>query len=226
MSIERPIHADDPFISVVVPTLPMNDHSKIIRHLRRQTFNSYEVLIVNDADLDICEARNEGIRRAAGDVVALTDDDCRPKPNWLRLIWEEFEANPRLACLEGSVSGGRTYDGIRRYVGCNLAFDRKEAIEIGCFRSEYAGWRDDTEFGWRMELEAEGDCQFSSAVQMRHPDLPRASIDLEIEKLLKREYSEIYRNVLVPDTVIGKINDWLWRNGIWDTIDKVRYKDK
>ena len=47
-------------------------------------------------------ARNAGAARAEGELLAFTDDDCRPRPGWLRLLAERFAARPD----EGI--GGRT----------------------------------------------------------------------------------------------------------------------
>ncbi|MGA9401890.1 glycosyltransferase family 2 protein [Haladaptatus sp.] len=226
MAIEYPITATDPQISVVIPTIPDNNHDEVVACLKSQTHNSFEVLVVNDANLDICEARNAGIEAANAAVVALTDDDCRPKVGWLSAVGNEFNAQPNLVCLEGKVEGGRTYRGERKYVGCNLAFDRDAALAVGGFDSEYAGWRDDTEFGWRMERDADGECRYSDRVQMTHPELPRATIDTTLEARMKDAYPHRYENIIVPNTKIGRLNDWLWRNGVWDVIDKVRYRGK
>ncbi|WP_227354304.1 glycosyltransferase family 2 protein [Haladaptatus salinisoli] len=223
MTVMKPISAQNPKISVVIPTLPSNSHDEVVACLKEQTFDSYEVLVVNDVDLDICEARNSGIKAASGDIVALTDDDCRPDPEWLRNVWDEFDASSNLVCLEGAVHGGRTYNGTRRYVGCNISFNREAALAVGGFNSDYAGWRDDTEFGWRMERDAGGSCRYSQRVKIHHPDLPRAGMNEELEMQLKREYPNRYENILVPDSIIGSINDWLWRHGFWDMIDSIRY---
>lgn len=223
MTIERPIRAADPAVSVVVPTIPANDHSTVVEFLRRQRFENFEVIVVDDADLDICEARNAGIEAAGADVVALTDDDCEPPTEWVGEVDAAFAEIDDLVCLEGSVTGGREYHGTRRYVGCNLSFDREQALEVGGFRSDYAGWRDDTEFGWRMERDVDGVCAYRESVRMRHPPVPRASIDSELEARLKAEYPDRYEAVLVPETLTGKVNDWLWRKGFWDVIDSVRY---
>lgn len=223
MSIERPIVSNNPEISIVIPTLPKNDHSAVVECLSSQNSVELEVLVVNDSTLDICEARNEGIERAQADIVALTDDDCRPDSDWAASIRDAFDAHPDLICLEGKVTGGRTYEGYRRYVGCNLSFSRASALSVGGFRSEYAGWRDDTEFGWRMERDAKGTCAYAGSVEMYHPELPRANIHNQKEAMLKAEYPNRYDDIIVPDTLTGKLNDWLWRNGIWDTIDRIRY---
>ncbi|GAA0197762.1 glycosyltransferase family 2 protein [Haladaptatus pallidirubidus] len=225
MSIERTITAPNPTISVVIPTIPTNSHEEVVAHLKSQTIDNFEVIVVNNANLDICEARNAGIEAADSNIVALTDDDCRPETDWLSNVVTEFNSDPNLVCLEGRVEGGRTYEGTRKYVGCNLAFNRSAALAVGGFSSRYAGWRDDTEFGWRMEREANGMCLYSDSVRMHHPDLPRANINTELEAQLKAEYPNRYENVIAPDTTIGQINDWLWRKGFWDLADAIRYRN-
>ncbi|QLG48852.1 glycosyltransferase family 2 protein [Natrinema halophilum] len=222
-AVLRPVDHSDPAVSVVVPTIPRNDHDAVVEHLREQTGGAYEVIVVDDATLDICEARNAGIRAARGDIVALTDDDCRPSRDWLAGITDAFDRDSQLVCLEGAVRGGRTYDGERMYVGCNLAFDREAALAAGGFRSAFAGWRDDTEFGWRMERDADGRCTYRDDVEMYHPDQPRATIDEVLEARLRREYPERYEDVIVPDTLSGRVNDWLWRKGFWNVMDTLRY---
>lgn len=216
--IRKPYTSDEPRVSVVVPTLPGNDHDAVVAALRNQTVTDFEVLLVDDASLDICEARNAGIEAATADVVALTDDDCLPPPDWVETV--ENALADDAVCVEGRVSGGRIYRGAGLYVGCNLAFDRETALRAGGFRSEYAGWRDDTEFGWRME--AYGSCRYDSALAMSHPDRPRADIDTEKEARLKREYPRQYEERIVPETALGRVNDWLWRQGVWNAIDRVR----
>lgn len=223
MAVYQPIKHSDPSISVVVPTIPTNSHEEVIKCLENQIFDRFEVFIVDDAELDICEARNEGIQRAEGKIVALTDDDCRPPNEWLSNIWKAFEQRSNLVCLEGSVYGGRAYNGERRYVGCNLAFDRETALAVGGFSSEFAGWRDDTEFGWRMERDSNGSCIYKGNVRMSHPKQPRAKIDDELEARLQKEYPIRYDQILVPDTFVGRINDWLWRKGLWDAVSSFQH---
>ncbi|WP_458206996.1 glycosyltransferase family 2 protein [Haladaptatus sp. NG-SE-30] len=216
--IRKPYTSPDPLVSVVIPTLPANDHDQVVADLREQTMTDFEVLVVDDASLDICEARNAGIEAAKADIVALTDDDCRPPTDWVARIDDALSGG--IVCVEGRVEGGRTYRGEGRYVGCNLAFDRETARAAGGFRSEYAGWRDDTEFGWRME--EYGSCRYEPELVMYHPDKPRAEIDDAKEARLKREYPDRYEERIVPDTTLGRVNDWLWRRGFWDAVDRVR----
>jgi len=48
---------------VIVPTIPENDHDAVVTALEQQTTDSFDVLVVNDPDLGVCEARNLGLER-------------------------------------------------------------------------------------------------------------------------------------------------------------------
>ena len=50
-------------------------------------------------------ARNCGIRMAQGSIIAFTDADCIPEPQWTARIVELFEQHPELAALGGIESG-------------------------------------------------------------------------------------------------------------------------
>jgi glycosyltransferase involved in cell wall biosynthesis len=51
-------------------------------------------------------ARNAGAARAGGEILAFTDDDCEPSPDWLRILVD------RLRNMPGSAAGGRTANGL------------------------------------------------------------------------------------------------------------------
>jgi GT2 family glycosyltransferase len=46
-------------------------------------------------------AMNAGLARAQGDIVAVTDDDAAPRPDWLARIEAHFLADPRVAGVGG-----------------------------------------------------------------------------------------------------------------------------
>jgi GT2 family glycosyltransferase len=66
--------------------VPTRDRPGLLRRclaaLGRQTV-AVEVVVVEDVEgRGPAWARNEGVRRARGDVVCFTDDDCAPVPGW------------------------------------------------------------------------------------------------------------------------------------------------
>lgn len=222
MSVIRPIVHNDPIVSVVVPTLPKNDHELVIKSLYQQKEECFEVILVNSPELSVCEARNLGLEEANGEIVAFTDDDCQPPADWIANIVEAFKKDSDLVLVEGPVYGGMSYKGYRKYPTCNIAVDRLVALSIGGFDEEFEYWREDTEFGWRME--DHGQFTYSEEIKMFHPDRPRSSIKEENEQRLQQRYPEKYNKIIPPDSFSGRLNDWLWRNGVWETVDKIRYK--
>lgn len=222
LMIERPVRAEDPVITIVIPTIPENGHQNVVNILKKQTIDEeYEVIVVNDASVDICEARNMGIRKASAEIIALTDDDTRPPLDWAQVIVDVFDEHD-IVCAEGPVTGGINYDGSRSYVGCNLSFLRDVALDIGGFDSDYAGWRDDTEFGWRMEVV--GNCRYDKTIEMEHPPRPGSSYIHDNELKLREEFPLKYHEVMVENaSAVERLYRHFHRIGVVDLINKVRY---
>jgi GT2 family glycosyltransferase len=196
MGIEYAREARHPDLSVVVPSIPGYDHDPTVRCLKAQSVEvPYEVIVVNDASLDRSEARNRGLEAADAPVVALTDDDTRPPADWLATARREFR-DPELVCLEGKVYGGCRSLGPGHYVGCNLAVRREAALSVGGFRSAFSEWREDVEFGWRMEARADGECRYCEDFRMCHPSVPRTPFDRDLERRLRQEYPVRYAEVM------------------------------
>jgi GT2 family glycosyltransferase len=202
MGIEYAREVRDPDLSVVVPSVPDYDHGPTVACLDAQSVDApYEVLVVNDASVDRSVARNRGLEAADAPVVALTDDDTRPPSDWLATARREF-SDPELVCLEGRVYGGCRSLGPGHYVGCNLTVRREAALDVGGFRSAFSEWREDVEFGWRMEARADGDCRYCEEFRMCHPSVPRTPFDPDLERRLRREYPDRYAEVM--DATLSK----------------------
>jgi glycosyltransferase involved in cell wall biosynthesis len=116
-----------PRISVVIPTYNRPDQlASCLQALNAQDLapTEFEVLVVDDGgrhslnelverarqavsihlvrqtNAGPATARNLGARRANGEYLAFTDDDCRPAANWLRVVLARLEAQP------GALVGG------------------------------------------------------------------------------------------------------------------------
>ncbi len=178
-------------ISVVIPAY--NEEANItacLESLNRQTIprDQYELIVVDGnsqdrtrelaaplADLVFIQtsakvggARNDGILRARGEIVATTDADCVVPPDWLERILSDFERY-RPVQLYGTIYPSE--GGIRNHLalalanafsrigywtrtlsytlGCNTAFDREAFIAAGMYRIVDAG--DDLEIAIRMK---------------------------------------------------------------------------
>ena len=222
MGIEYVRQASSPAVSVVVPSIPGYDHEPTIARLEAQSLEEpYEIVLVDDGEIDRSVARNRGLEAASADVVALTDDDTRPPDDWLATALAAFETDPDLVCLEGPVYGGCRSFGPRHYVGCNLAVDREVALAVGGFRSDYSEWREDVEFGWRMERDADGDCRFSEDFRMCHPAVPRTALKADLERQLREEYPERYADILDARSH-RRVYRWLRAAGVTQPLQRLR----
>ncbi|WP_126663207.1 glycosyltransferase family 2 protein [Haloterrigena salifodinae] len=224
-SIEFFDRSSNPDISVVIPTVPSSDHTRIIKKLSTQDFDwEYEIIVVNDSTVNACEARNIGLMTANAEIVAFTDDDCSPIDNWLSTIYEKFHKED-LICLEGQVTGSLNYTGSRGYLTSNLAVERSEALSVGGFRSKYSGWREDTEFGWRMERDGDGSCMYSDELIVEHPTRPRAEYNHEKEKLLRKEYPHRY-NAVMNKSITNRLFRIVQRTGLFEKYKRIAYNDR
>jgi len=173
-------------VSVIIPTYNRAaDLRHCLEALAAQTLSPdrYEVLVIDDgssdetpavvaeAQLTACHdlrsfvqpnrgpgaARNQGIRHASGEVIAFTDDDCRPDRDWLEALLTALPADPRIAGI-----GGRTVrlrdTLVSRYIDAigmlhhprkqgsvlwlvtaNALYRRSSLSEVGGFEEQF-GW--------------------------------------------------------------------------------------
>ena len=199
-----------PAVSVIVPTYERHDTLAVLMDfLSRQTIRNFEVIVVDQSaapwtpdpglpfDLQYVHtdvrgaghARNTGAFYARGDVLAFTDDDCRPDADWLEAGLRYFD-DSGVVGVEGLILSDHAHDEQYRpvtnvgfegigFMTANLMLRREAFMAIDGFDTQFDRpfhFREDTDLAWRA-LER-GTIPFGADVRVYHPPQPRA-IDRE-----------------------------------------------
>ncbi|MDX1393420.1 MAG: glycosyltransferase [Gemmatimonadota bacterium] len=131
----------------------------------------FDVRLISTSSRGLSHARNTGLEAATGRIVAYTDADARPEPDWLTHLALAFDetghagiGGPNLApggdgwiadCVENA-PGGPVHvllsdDEAEHIPGCNMAF-RREALEaIDGFDPRFRVAGDDVDVCWRIQ---------------------------------------------------------------------------
>jgi len=223
-----PALGPDPSFTVIIVTCDRPELLEgTMRALARQTLQPFELIVVDHGPSDrtrllarregaryipapestLAWARQAGVSAAGGDIVAFTDDDCLPDPEWLAHLVQAFRADPSLAGVQGRTVGeagpvgSHAIDVARLdplYQTCNIAYRRAALQRAGGFDLRFTGYFEDTALGARV-LEY-GPIGFAEDVLVTHRAVPRTPLDrarwrilLDDERRLARDYSAFYR---------------------------------
>ncbi|MAG55941.1 MAG: glycosyl transferase [Planctomycetes bacterium] len=198
----------DPFISVVLCSY--NGASTIretLEALAKINYDTYEVIVVNDGSTDatpdiigefdveridipnggLSNARNVGLHRAKGEIVAYIDDDAYPDQDWLRYLAIAFRTTDHVGvggpnlpppddgavadCVANSPGGPShvLFENLdaEHVPGCNMAFRRAALMEIDGFDVGFRIAGDDVDLCWRLQ-EAGGTLGFAPGAVVWH----------------------------------------------------------
>ncbi|MEQ8999270.1 MAG: glycosyltransferase [Coleofasciculus sp. B1-GNL1-01] len=132
-------------------------------------------------------ARNTGIKASTGEILAFTDADCRPIPQWLSLLVQPF-ANPKIGLVVGEISalpgktllekhaerqGTLTQKHTIEHPFCpygqtaNLAIRRQALQEVGLFRP-YMTTGGDADICWRIQRQTQWQLDFAETAIVQH----------------------------------------------------------
>ncbi len=233
-------------VSVVVPTYRRPDLlGRCLEALGRQNFDpaACEVLVCDDAAEEATRtqvesfaararpavryfavsgrhgpaaARNAGWRAARGAVVAFTDDDCVPEPDWLREGVRPLENDPGLAAVTGRVvvplpedptDHERDTAGLEgaEFVTANCFCRRDVLARVGGFDERFtAAWREDSDLHFALLDLGERIVKAPDAVVV-HPVRPAAwGVSLRQQRkslfdaLLYKKHPHAYRRHVRP----------------------------
>ncbi|BAY40816.1 putative glycosyltransferase [Nostoc sp. NIES-2111] len=230
-----------PFFSVIIPTYERHDKlEQVLDFLQKQIFHDFEVIIVDQSkkiwqkkeaysNLDILYihtdikgaviARNTAAFYARGEVLAFTDDDCQPKPDWLKNSIKYF-ANSDVVGIEGLIVSDKLKDDNYRpvtnvgfegigFMTANLMVRREVFMAVDGFDEafEHPHFREDTDLGWRISQY--GRIPFVQDVCVFHPphlrtnqreSLSERNKFFEKDALLMKKHPKRYRELFLKES--------------------------
>jgi GT2 family glycosyltransferase len=220
-------------IAVVIPTRGRESRLAFaLDALAAQTLGEgrFEVVVVRDADarerertplppgLAVREVfapavtgpvakRNLGWRSTAAPLLAFTDDDCRPAPDWLERLLDAAATpgRPEAFFLQGRTEPDPTerhllYGFARsmEVIGpsdwhetCNIAYPRDLLERLGGFDEEFEWVGDDTDLGARA-LRAGAERVYVDGARVWHAVLPRTALSAAREASRLRSASLMF----------------------------------
>jgi hypothetical protein len=245
-----------PRVSVIVPVRDRKPlMQELLEGLERQTFEDFELIVVDDGSSDgsgdeasrsragrvpvrvvriegegAVAARRVGVSHSAGEILAFTDSDCVPSPEWLAagvvaidrgtdLVQGRVEPIRDVLPLERSIWVVKE-DGL--YPTCNVFYRRSAYDAAGGFDASIAGrlrfrlgrdarhlgFGEDTLLGWRVRRS--GPTAFAPDALVRHqvlaPGLKEAvtrAYQVGAFPAMIREVPELRATLLRRGVVLG-----------------------
>ena len=242
-----------PYFTVVIPTYERHAKlDRLIAKLAAQWERDFEVIVVDqsrkrwpNASIDhgfplryvhsevkgAVTARNLGGFLARSEVIAYTDDDCEPQPDWLSNAKPWFHS-ANVVGVEGIIRSDHPDDPQWRPVtnaGCrglgfmtanlmvrNAIFQELNGFDVAFDRPHF---REDTDFGWRMQVL--GQVPFAADVEVFHPAQPRSvereshaarAVFFEKDALLIKKHPERYRELFLVEA------HYAYTQGFWENL--------
>lgn len=179
-------------------------------------------------------ARNTGIRAARGQLLAFTDADCRPQPNWLSELIKPF-SNPKIGIVAGEIQALQSQRLLERHAEksetlsqkhtlnhpfcaygqtANLAIRRDALQQVGLFRP-YLTTGGDADICWRILRQTDWQLEFvESAVVLHRHRATLAQLHSQWRRYgeSNRYLHQLYGVELMPEMTR---KDYVYRWGRW-----------
>jgi glycosyltransferase involved in cell wall biosynthesis len=192
-----------PNVTVIVPVKDRRERMlRCLEALLAQDYPAYEVLVMDNGSTDgtaeacrervaaakvpvrvevvggkVGRVRNAGARLAGGEIIACTDSDCIPTPEWLREGVRPF-GDPKVGVVTGTTLPDedpsrrawpatiKVTDQTWRFEGCNLFLRREPFCRTAGFDEE-VDMGEDTGAGWAM-VDAGWRAEFAASALVYH----------------------------------------------------------
>lgn len=153
-------------------------------------------------------ARNRAWQAVSAPIVAMTDDDCEPDPQWLSAMLAHFDAHPEIGVVLGrTVTDRSRVTPFSHYVEnlageghqtCNSAYRRSVLEQLGGFDTAFPmAYLEDTDLFCRAEAITQ--VAFEPAAGVVHPpreanlrDIVRSARKFESDFIFFRKSPELY----------------------------------
>jgi glycosyltransferase involved in cell wall biosynthesis len=168
--------------------------------LQEKIRNHKNLFVIRQKNQGQALARNKGVEKARGEIIAFTDDDCRVSPLWLQTIENIFK-NDGVFAAQGPVIG--IADNVPRYplehfihspegnayLTCNLAIQKSLFVALGGFDGQFRLQDEDTDLC--LQVLRKGKIVIHKDMLVSHP--PRKSNFIK-EILGASSYGKYYVN--------------------------------
>jgi glycosyltransferase involved in cell wall biosynthesis len=115
------------FDIVVVDNAPRTSETA---DMIRAEYASAQLTLVTEPTPGLARARNTGLLRATGDIVAYTDDDVLVDPLWLRELVAGFQLGPTVECVAGLVPSGELRNQVQGYFDGRVSWSKNLTQQV------------------------------------------------------------------------------------------------
>ncbi len=187
-ALERQTLARDRFEVIMVDDASTDGTLDVLKRLERETRVNLRVVGL-ERRRGPASGRNTAWRLARGDVIAFTDDDCQPTPEWLERGLEAMRRsggvlvgrttpNPDQLHNWGPFSRTMRVEDTRFLPTCNIFYWRKDLEAVGGFDEGFSTpGGEDTDLGWRVQTMLGRQIAFLSDAVVHHDVRPSSFID-------------------------------------------------
>jgi glycosyltransferase involved in cell wall biosynthesis len=227
------IYPADQVEYLLVDNNSQDNSVSIVQELARASTINIRSLSENNIQSSYA-ARNAGIRVATGDIIAFTDMDCRPEPQWSEQLIQPF-SNPDIGLVAGEIIALPSQNLLEKYADkqetlsqkhtlnnsflpygqtANLAIRRVIFEQVGLFRP-YLTTGGDADMCWRIQQQTNYQLELASQAIVKH----RHRSTLKALKSQWRRYGESnqYLHELHGINLMKELttSDYLYRLGRW-----------